>query len=68
MHLENPRTTLKLSTTPAGQYEVDLLNRTRQAAGVDSLDKLPARNVKVLTENGRTLKVFLRGTDHSPDG
>ena len=35
-HLEFPRTTLKLSTTPAGHCEVDLLNRTREAGGVDS--------------------------------
>ena len=28
-HLEKPRTTVKLSTTPAGHHEVDLLNRTK---------------------------------------
>ena len=41
MHLENLRVTLKLFTTPAGHDEIDLLNRTREAAGVDSLDKTP---------------------------
>ena len=33
MHLENPKTTRKLSTTPGGHNEVDLLNRTREVAG-----------------------------------
>ena len=33
MHLENPRATLKLSTTRAGHDEVDLLNRTGRRQG-----------------------------------
>ena len=29
LHLEHPRTTMKLSTTPAGFYEIDLFNWTK---------------------------------------
>ena len=61
MHLENPRTTLKLSVTPAGHYEVDLLNLTRDAAGVDSLGKSPGSTVKVSTKDGSTSPFFLTG-------
>ena len=60
MHLENPRTTLKLSATPAGHFEVDLLNLTRDAASVDSLDKSLGSTVKVSTKDGSTF-FFLRG-------
>ena len=59
MHFENPRTTLKLSATPAGHYEVDLL--TRDAAGVDSLGKSPGSAVKVSTMDGSTSPCFSRG-------
>ena len=52
MHLENPRVTLMLSTTPAVHYEVGLLNRTREAAVVDSLDKTPGSTVKVIAKDG----------------
>ena len=51
-HLENPRSTVNLSTTPAGHYEVDLLNRTRDAAGVDSLDELPLEHSKFVERDG----------------
>ena len=56
MHLENPRTISKLSTTPVDHYEVDLVSRTRHAAGVDSLDKLPGRTVTVWTKDRTTPK------------
>ena len=54
LHLENPWTPLKLSTASAGHYEVDLLNRTRDAAGVDSLDESPGSTVKVSPKDGST--------------
>ena len=66
MHLENPRTTLKLSTTSAGRYEVDLLNPTREAAGVDSLDKIPGSTVKVLTKDESTPQVFFERSGPQP--
>ena len=62
MHLENPRTTLELSATPAGHFEVDLLNLTRDAAGVDSLDKSPGSTVQVSTMDGSTSPFFERWT------
>ena len=54
MHLENPRATLKLSTTLAGHCEVDLHNRIKEAAGVGSLDKIPGSTLRVLTKEGST--------------
>ena len=40
MYVENLRAALKLSTTPVGHNEVDLLGWTSEAAVVDSLDKI----------------------------
>ena len=51
----------KLSTTPASRCEFDLLNQTRDATGVDSLDKSPESTVKVLTKDGSTLQAFCEG-------
>ena len=58
MHLENPRTTLKLSVTPAGHFEVDLLNMTRDAAEMDSLDESLGSTVKVSMKDGSTSPFF----------
>ena len=60
LHLENPRTTLGLSTTPAGHYEIDLLNRTSGTAIVDSPSGTSGNTVKVLPKDGNTSQVFER--------
>ena len=49
-HLENLRTTVKLSTTPAGHREIDLLNRHSEVAIVNS--------PKVLAKGVGTSQVF----------
>ena len=48
MHLVNQ----KLFTTPAGHFEVGLLNQISEAAVEDSLDKLPGSTVKDFTKDG----------------
>ena len=58
LHLENPRTTRELSTTPAGHYEIDLLNRTSGTAIVESPSGASGNTVKVLTKDGNTSQVF----------
>ena len=60
LHLENPRTTLKLSTTPAGHYEIDLLKPPSKVATVDSLTAILGSTVKVLAKSGDTSPFFER--------
>ena len=60
LHLENPGALLKLSTTPAGHYETDLVNRTSGVAVVDSLSRIPGQRRKHFPR-------FLRGTDRSSE-
>ena len=64
LHMENPRTTLKLPTTPAGHREIDLLNRTSEVALVDSR-ATHGSIVKVLSKGGDTSQVFREGRSKS---
>ena len=58
LHFENQRTTLKLSTAPAGHNVIDLLNQHGEVAPVDSLTAIPGSIVKVLAKGGDTSQVF----------
>ena len=61
LHLETPRATEKLSTTPAGHYEIDLPNRASGLAVVASLTRTPGSTVKVLAKDGNTSQVLREG-------
>ena len=69
IHLRNDQIHLENRRATAGHHEVDLLNRTRETAGVDSLDKVLGSIVKVQAKDGKTSHVFffLRGTGRSPE-
>ena len=68
MQLENPKTTRKLSTTPGGHNEVDLLKRTREVAGGwDHSIRYLGVPSRFSTKDRSTLQVFLRATGGSPE-
>ena len=58
LHLDNPKVTLKLSTTPAGHYEIDLLHRAVEVATVDSCAGVSGKPVEALARSGESPKGF----------
>ena len=67
LQLESPRTTLEVSTTPAGHYENDFLNLNSEVAFVDSPSVIPENTVKVLAKRRRYVPAFMSGTGRSPE-
>ena len=58
LHLENPKATVKLSTTPAGHYEIDLVNRAVEVATVDSCAGISGKHVEALARGGESPQRF----------
>ena len=66
LHLDNPRTTLNVSTTSAGHYEIDLLNRAKGLAAVCSSTEMSGDNGKVLARNNASSRFFFERSGPQP--